>query len=147
VWRASQITECYWQTPLKIQQKQYRQPTNNTKIWRSLTRRRNSDPWLKNGWKITDINRDEIFQYSETNGMHILFSLLRSKGIYMFLALLAHTQEALYKRHLVYFVRVMSFGCTRIESCTCNGNVYPITGLVALKGRYRYGSTHSQSRH
>jgi hypothetical protein len=29
----------------------------------------------------------------------------------MFRALLAHLQEALHKRHLVYFVRVMSVGC------------------------------------
>jgi hypothetical protein len=32
----------------------------------------------------------------------------------MFQALLAHTQEALNKRLLVYSVRVMSVGCTRI---------------------------------
>jgi hypothetical protein len=32
----------------------------------------------------------------------------------MFRALLAHPQEALHKRHLVYCVRVMSVGCTRI---------------------------------
>jgi hypothetical protein len=31
----------------------------------------------------------------------------------MFRALLAHLQEALHKRHLVYCVRVMSVGCTR----------------------------------
>jgi hypothetical protein len=29
----------------------------------------------------------------------------------MFRALLAHPQEAPHKRHLVYFVRVMSVGC------------------------------------
>jgi hypothetical protein len=34
----------------------------------------------------------------------------------MFRALLVHPQEALYKRHLVYYVRVMSVGCTRIEA-------------------------------
>jgi hypothetical protein len=33
----------------------------------------------------------------------------------MFRALLALPQEALHKRHLVYCVRVMSVGCTRIE--------------------------------
>jgi hypothetical protein len=33
----------------------------------------------------------------------------------MFRALLAHPQEAIHKRHLVYCVRVMSVGCTRIE--------------------------------
>jgi hypothetical protein len=31
----------------------------------------------------------------------------------MFRALLAHSQEALHKRHLVYCVRVMSVGGTR----------------------------------
>jgi hypothetical protein len=51
-------------------------------------------------------------QYSETNVMHFLFSLLKINGLYMFPALLAHSQEALHKRHLVYLVRVMSVGCT-----------------------------------
>jgi hypothetical protein len=46
--------------------------------------------------------------------MHFLFSLLRIKGFYMFQALLAHPQEALHKRHLVYYVSVMSVGCIRI---------------------------------
>jgi hypothetical protein len=54
-------------------------------------------------------------QYSETNVMHFLFNLLRIKGLYMFRALLAHSQEALHKRYLVYCVRVMSVGCARIE--------------------------------
>jgi hypothetical protein len=44
--------------------------------------------------------------------MHYLFNLLRIKGLYMFRALLAHPQEVLHKRHLVYCVRVMSVGCT-----------------------------------
>jgi hypothetical protein len=56
-----------------------------------------------------------VYQYSETNVMHFLFSLLRIKGLYMFRALLAHPQEALYKRHLVYCMRVVSVGCTRTE--------------------------------
>jgi hypothetical protein len=47
--------------------------------------------------------------------MHLLFYLLRIKGLYMFRALIAHSQEVLNKRHLVYCVRVMSVGCTRIE--------------------------------
>jgi hypothetical protein len=49
--------------------------------------------------------------------MHILFSSLRSNGLYMFRALLAHPQEATHKRHLVYCMRVtcMSVGCTTIE--------------------------------
>jgi hypothetical protein len=33
--------------------------------------------------------------------MHILFNLFRIRGLYMFLALLAHPQEALHKRHVV----------------------------------------------
>jgi hypothetical protein len=43
--------------------------------------------------------------------MHFLLNLLRIKGIYMFRALLAHPQEALYKRQLVCCVRGMSVGC------------------------------------
>jgi hypothetical protein len=36
-----------------------------------------------------------VYQYSEINVMHFLFSLLRIRGLYMFRALLAHPQEAL----------------------------------------------------
>jgi hypothetical protein len=54
------------------------------------------------------------YQYSETNVMQFLFSLLRIKGLYMIRALLAHPQAALNKRHLVYCVHVMSVSCTRI---------------------------------
>jgi hypothetical protein len=50
-------------------------------------------------------------QCNETNVMHFSFSLLRIKSLYMFRALLAHLQEVLHKRHLVYFVRIMSIGC------------------------------------
>jgi hypothetical protein len=39
----------------------------------------------------------------------------------MFRALLAHPQETLYKRHLVYCVRVMSVGCTRIRVVKSTG--------------------------
>jgi hypothetical protein len=39
--------------------------------------------------------KDVNCQYSETNVMHFLFSLLRNKSLYMFRALLAHPQEAL----------------------------------------------------
>jgi hypothetical protein len=46
--------------------------------------------------------------------MHFLFSLLRIKGLYMFRGLLVDPQEALHKRHLVYCVRIMSVGCTKI---------------------------------
>jgi hypothetical protein len=55
-----------------------------------------------------------VYQYSETNVMHFLFSLLRIKGLYMFQALLAHPQEAMLKWHLVYCVLGMSVGCTRL---------------------------------
>jgi hypothetical protein len=47
------------------------------------------------------------FQYGETNVMHSLSNLLRIESLYMFRALLAHLQEALHKRHLVYCVRVV----------------------------------------
>jgi hypothetical protein len=56
---------------------------------------------------------NRIHQYSETNVMHFLFNLSRIKGLYMFRALLAHPQQALHKRHLVYCVRVMTVCCTR----------------------------------
>jgi hypothetical protein len=34
-----------------------------------------------------------VIQYSETNVMHFLLNLLRIKGLYMFRASLAHSQE------------------------------------------------------
>jgi hypothetical protein len=37
----------------------------------------------------------DLSQYTETNVMHFLFSLIRIKGLCMFGALLAHHQEAL----------------------------------------------------
>jgi hypothetical protein len=43
-----------------------------------------------------------VYQYSETNAIHDLFSLLRIKDLYMLRALLAYPQEALNKRQLVY---------------------------------------------
>jgi hypothetical protein len=56
---------------------------------------------------------------NETNVMHILFNfsfnLFKIKSLYMFRALLAHLQEALHKRYLVYCVRVMSVGCTLVQ--------------------------------
>jgi hypothetical protein len=52
-----------------------------------------------------------VCQYSENNVIHFLFNLLRIKGLYMFRALLAHPQEVLHKRHLVYCVRVISVVC------------------------------------
>jgi hypothetical protein len=55
-----------------------------------------------------------MHQYNETKVMHFSFNLLRIKSLYMFRALLAHPQEALHKRQLVYCVRVMSVGCATI---------------------------------
>jgi hypothetical protein len=54
-----------------------------------------------------------VYQYSETNVMHILFSLVRIKGLYLFQPLLVHPQKALDNRHLVYCV-CMSVGCATI---------------------------------
>jgi hypothetical protein len=54
-------------------------------------------------------------QYSETNVMHSLVSLLRIKGLYMFGESNAYPQEAVHKWHLVWYcVRVVAIGCTRI---------------------------------
>jgi hypothetical protein len=53
------------------------------------------------------------YQYDETNVMYFSFNLLRIKSLYMFRALLAHPQELLHKRHLVYCVG-MSVGCATI---------------------------------
>jgi hypothetical protein len=65
-----------------------------------------------------------ILLYSETNVMHFLFNLLRLKGLYMFRALLAHPQEALHNRHLVYCVRatlvVYTNLCRQLTSHTRN---------------------------
>jgi hypothetical protein len=47
-------------------------------------------------------------QNSETKVMDFLFNLLRINGLCMFLTLLAHSQQVLHKRHLVYWMRVMS---------------------------------------
>jgi hypothetical protein len=57
-----------------------------------------------------------VYQYSKTNMMHFLFSLLTIKVLYMFRALLTHYQEVLHKWYLVYRMRVMSVGCSRIEA-------------------------------
>jgi hypothetical protein len=54
------------------------------------------------------------YQYNETNVMHFSFNLLIIKGPYIFRALLTHPPEVLHKRHLVYYVRVMSVGCATI---------------------------------
>jgi hypothetical protein len=51
-----------------------------------------------------------VYQYNRSNEMRFSFNLLRIKGLYMFLALLARPQEALHKRHLVYCMHVMSVG-------------------------------------
>jgi hypothetical protein len=48
-----------------------------------------------------------VQQYSETNLIHFLFNSLRIKGLYIFLALLAHPQKAIYKQQLVYCVGLM----------------------------------------
>jgi hypothetical protein len=66
---------------------------------------------FKKSRKVVPYRYTDFNQYSENNVMNVLFNLLRIMGLYMFRALLAHPQEALHKRHLVYCVRVMSVGC------------------------------------
>jgi hypothetical protein len=68
--------------------------------------------------------------------MHLLFSLLRIKGLYMFRALLANPQEAIHKRHLVYCVRVVSVGCYQDWSGTGVFEHY----LLILRMRYTNGT-------
>jgi hypothetical protein len=66
--------------------------------------------------------RTIVYQCSDTNVMNFVFSLLRIKGLYMFWALHAHSEEALHKRHLVYCLRVMSVVFTRVgvpQSAVC----------------------------
>jgi hypothetical protein len=72
-----------------------------------------------------------VYQYSKTKGTHFLFNLLRIKGLYMFQALLAHLQEALHKRHLVYCVHVVSVGCYQDWSGTGVGDTSSTPTLVA----------------
>jgi hypothetical protein len=55
----------------------------------------------------TSVSTYNIYQYNETNVTHFPFNLLRIKSLYMFRALLAHPQEVLHKRHMVYCVRVL----------------------------------------
>src|SRR5215510_6150607 len=57
---------------------------------------------------------DTKHQYNETNVIHFSFNLLRMKGLYMFRASLAHPQEVLHKRHLVYCLR-MSVECGTVS--------------------------------
>jgi hypothetical protein len=76
-----------------------------------------------------------VYQYSETNVMHFLFNLLRVTGLYMFRALLAHPQEALHKRHLVYCVRVMSVGCTRINPGASMPHIHILSVLISTEAR------------
>jgi hypothetical protein len=58
--------------------------------------------------------------------MHFLFSLLKIKGLYVFLALLAHPQEVLHKRNLLYCVHlVQPTNITRTQynkCCLCNAS-------------------------
>jgi hypothetical protein len=73
--------------------------------------------------------------------VQFLFSLLRIKCLYIFRALLAHPQEALHKRHLVYCVRVMSVGCTRVAVFHSNPGAVkfpPRTGHEEPEGKYSF---------
>jgi hypothetical protein len=63
-----------------------------------------------------------VYQYNEINVMHFSFNLVRIKGLYMFRALLAHSQEALHKQLMVHCVRI-SVGCgtvaRNIQNAVC----------------------------
>jgi hypothetical protein len=85
-----------------------------------------------------------VSKYNETNVMHFSFILLRIKSLYMFRALIAHPQEALHKRHLVYCVRIMSVGCSTtavsLQSCTYNRHMSAFlpNKLKKIKITYRF---------
>jgi hypothetical protein len=70
--------------------------------------------------------------------MHFLFNLLRIKSFYIFRALLAHPQQVLHKRHLVYCVRVMSVGCTRINVEPRGMNSYELSPSKTLSTALPY---------
>jgi hypothetical protein len=53
------------------------------------------------------------YQYSRSTICYFVFGLLRINSLNMFRVLLAHHQEALHKQ-LVYCVRIMSDGATRV---------------------------------
>jgi hypothetical protein len=56
----------------------------------------------------------------------------------MFRALIAHPQEALHKRHLVYCVRVMSVGCYQVWSGTGVGwNVHHVVFTISQSSIHR----------
>jgi hypothetical protein len=71
-----------------------------------------------------------VYQYNETNVMNFSFNLLRIKSLYMFRALLAHPQETLHKRHLVYCVHVISVGCGTIAVSQLTLNARNIPSAV-----------------
>jgi hypothetical protein len=65
-------------------------------------------------WTIRAAHKFTASLHSETTMTHFLLNLLRIKVLYVFRALVAHLQEALQIRPLVYCVRVMSVGFTGI---------------------------------
>jgi hypothetical protein len=67
--------------------------------------------------------------------MHFSFSLLEIKGLYMFRALLAHPQEVLHERHLVYCVRIMLVVCGTVA-------VSPSHWTLATQKKLAYLSFH-----
>jgi hypothetical protein len=82
--------------------------------------------------KCSGYSRGINNRYSETNVMFIMFNVLRIKSLYMFPALLAHPQEVLDKRHLLYYVRVMSVGSTgRVEPTDITRTQYTKCRLCA----------------
>jgi hypothetical protein len=60
-------------------------------------------------------NASRWFHYTDISMLPkrctIFFQFISINSLYMFRALFAHLQEALYIQQLVYFLRVMSAGC------------------------------------
>jgi hypothetical protein len=86
-----------------------------------------------------------VYQFNETTVMHFSFSLLRNKGLYVFRALLAHPQETLHKRHLVYYVRIVSLDCDtfapedeQVMLETCGGPWFSINWMKIASRWFHY---------
>jgi hypothetical protein len=93
--------------------------------------------------------------------MNFLFSLVRIKGLCMFRALLAHPQEVLHKRHLVYCMKLQSWHsqmtlyarnipsavCTtppedeQVMLKTCRGSWFSINWMKSASRWFRYADT------
>jgi hypothetical protein len=83
-----------------------------------------------------------VYQYTRTNVMHFSFDLLRIKGLYMFRALLAHPQQVMHKRHLVYCVHMSVCASPpedeQVMLETCRGIWFSINWMKSASRWFHY---------